>query len=114
MSDCSEPLTHSCRKEIGDTSNRVVTYVDVSISELEQAEHSSHLRNHDWYEINEAIESDFPISPGNIYPNRKVQLEDADIKETTFDLMCKKQHEAFSKKNKDIGHTQLIEMEIDT
>ena len=53
----------------------------------------------------------------DIYPNRKVELEDADIKEATrisFEALCEQQHEAFSKNNKDIGCTQLIEMEIDT
>ena len=70
-----------------------------------------------WCNINEVIESDFLISPGGIYPNRKVELEDVDIKEKTksaFEALCEEQHEAFSKNNKDIGHTQLIEMEIDT
>ena len=70
-----------------------------------------------WCDISEVIESDFLISVGDIYLNRKVQLEDADIKESTkaaFELLCEQQQEAFSKKNKDIGHTQLIEMEIDT
>ena len=33
---------------------------------------------------------------------------------TSFEVLCEQQHEAFSKNNKDIGHTQLIEMEIDT
>ena len=28
-------------------------------------------------------ETDFLISPGDVYPNRKVKLEDADIKEET-------------------------------
>ena len=63
------------------------------------------------------VESDFLISPGDIYLNRKVELEDADIKEATrisFEALCEQQHEAFSKNNKDIGRTQLIEMEIDT
>ena len=63
------------------------------------------------------VESDFLISPGDIYPNRKVELEDADIKEATrisFEALCEQQHEAFLKNNKDIGRTQLIEMEIDT
>ena len=63
------------------------------------------------------VESDFLISPGDIYPNRKVELEDADIKEATrisFEALCEQQHEAFSKNNKDTGRTQLIEMEIDT
>ena len=63
------------------------------------------------------LESDFLISPGDIYRNTKVQLEDADIKDSTkiaFEALSEQQHEAFSKNNKDIGHTQLIEMEIDT
>ena len=69
-----------------------------------------------WNDINEVIESDFLISPGDIYPNRKVLLEDADIKENTkksFEQLCEDQNEAFSKNNKDIGKTQVIEMEID-
>ena len=70
-----------------------------------------------WNDINEVIESDFLISPGDIYPNRKVLLEDAEIKEDTrksFEQLCENQSEAFSKNNKDIGKTQVIEMEIDT
>ena len=70
-----------------------------------------------WMEINEVVESDFLISPGDIYPNRKVELEDAPIKETTrkeFERICQECQAAFSKNNKDIGRTQLIEMEIDT
>ena len=69
-----------------------------------------------WCDISEVIESNFLISPGDIYSNRKVQLEDADTKNTTkaaIELLCEKQCEAFSKNNKDIGHAQLIEMEID-
>ena len=71
----------------------------------------------EWCELNEVVESDFLISPGDIYPNRKVELEDADIKEATrisFETLCEQQHGAFSKNNKDMGRTQLIEMEIDT
>ena len=70
-----------------------------------------------WEEIQEVIESDFLISPGDIYPSRKVKLQDADVSEETlqkFELLCKEQHEAFSKNNQDIGKTQLIKMEIDT
>ena len=51
-----------------------------------------------WCDINEVIEYDFLISQGDIYPNRKVQLKDADIKDNTkvaFDLLCEQQHEAF-------------------
>ena len=70
-----------------------------------------------WNDINEVIESYFLISPGDIYPKRKVQLQDADISEETkkkFEEVCDRHDEAFSKNNKDIGRTQLIEMEIDT
>ena len=58
----------------------------------------------------------FLISPGDVYPNRKVKLEDAEISEETrkkFEEMCDRHPEAFSKNNKDIGRTTLIEMEID-
>ena len=70
-----------------------------------------------WCELSEVVDLNFLISPGDIYPNRKVELEDADVKEATrvsFKTLCEQQHEAFSKNNKDIGRTQLIEMEIDT
>ena len=70
----------------------------------EQVDSSQNLLKDWWCDISEVVESDFLISPGDIYPNRKVQLEDADIKNSTklaFEEMCKQQHEAFSKNNKD-------------
>ena len=91
------------------------TNYDAKNCEVE--EHSQDSLKQEWCELNEVAESDFLISPGDIYPNRKVELEDADIKEdakVSFETLCEQQHEAFSKNNKDIGHTQLIEMEIDT
>ena len=54
-------------------------------------EHSQNLLNQQWCELSEVIESDFLISPGDVYPNRKVELEDADIKDSTrvsFDVLC--------------------------
>ena len=51
-----------------------------------------------------------------MYPNRKVKLEDVNITEETkkaFEEMWDHHPEAFSKNNKDIGRTTLIEMEID-
>ena len=57
------------------------------------------------------------ISPGDVYPNRKVKLEDADNTEETrkkFKEMCDCHLEAFWKNKNDIGRTSLIEMEIDT
>ena len=63
------------------------------------------------------LRPDFLISPGDVYPNRKVKLEDAEISEGTrkkFEEMCERHPEVFSKNNKDIGRTTLIKMEIDT
>ena len=88
---------------------------DTKNCEVEEDSQNSSKRQ--WCELSEVVDSDFLISPGDIYPNRKVEMEDADIKEATrvsFEALCEQQHEAFSKNNKDIGHTQLIEMEIDT
>ena len=86
-------------------------------NDCEIEEHSQDSSKQQWCELSEVVDSDFLISPGDIYLNRKVELEDADIKEATkvsFEALCEQQHEAFSKNNKDIGGTQLIEMEIDT
>ena len=82
-----------------------------------QDEIPSRSTNSEWDNIQEVIDSDFLISPGDIYPNRKVELEDTQIKDITqtkFDQLCNKYDAAFSKNNRDIGTTQLIEMEIDT
>ena len=87
------------------------------VKKCEFEEHSQHSSRQQWCELSEVVESDFLISPGDVYPNKKVELEDADIKDATrvsFEALCEQQHEAFSKNNKDIGRTQLIEMEIDT
>ena len=65
----------------------------------------------------ESFDTDFLISPGDVYPNRKVKLEDAEITAETrrqFEEMCDRHPEAFLKNNKDIGRTTVIEMEIDT
>ena len=81
------------------------------------AEHSQHSSSVQWQDTNEVIQSNFLISPGDIYPNCMVELKDANIKETTllaFESNCEEQHEVLTKNNKDIGHTQLIKMEFDT
>ena len=91
------------------------TNIDAKNCKVEEDSQNSSKKQ--WCELSEVVDLDFLISPGDIYPKRKVELEDADIKEATrgsFEALCEQQHEAFSKINKDIGHTQLIEMEIDT
>ena len=73
--------------------------------------------NNQWENIEEMVESDFLTSPGDIYPNRRVELEDAVISEETkecFTQLCSEYNDVFSKNNQDIGKTTLIEMEIDT
>ena len=63
------------------------------------------------------FETYFLISPSDVYPKRKAKLEDVEISEETrknFEEMCDRHQKAFSKNNKDIGRTTLIEMEIDT
>ena len=63
------------------------------------------------------VESDILTSPADIYPNRRVELEDAVISEETkecFAQLCSEYNDVFSKNNQDIGKTTLIEMEIDT
>ena len=70
-----------------------------------------------WTNIQEIVESDFLTSPADIYPNRRVELEDAEISGKTkqqFAQLCNEYDDVFSKNNQDIGKTMLIEMEIDT
>ena len=53
---------------------------------------------------------------GDVYPNKKIKLQDAEITDETrrqFKEMCNRHPEAFSKNNKDIGRTTLVEIEID-
>ena len=85
--------------------------------QVDESEMSTELKSDSWLDINEVIESDFLISPGDIYPSRKVELKDAEVSKETlhrFEKLCEDQKDAFSKNNRDIGRTQWIEMEIDT
>ena len=84
---------------------------EISHKELQEREKQDNSRG------GEGFNTDFLISPGDMYLNTKVKLEDAEITAETrrqFEEMCNRQPEAFSKNNKDIGRTMLIEMEIDT
>ena len=58
-----------------------------------------------WENIQEVVESDFLTSPADIYPNRRVELEDAEISEETkghFAQLCSQYKDVFSKNNQDI------------
>ena len=65
------------------------TNYDAKNCEVE--EYSQNLLKEQWCELSEVVDWDFLISPGDIYPNRKVELEDADVKEATrvsFEVLC--------------------------
>ena len=94
-----------------------------TLNQRENVENSRELQwkkeetNDKWENIQEIVESDFLTSPADIYLNRRVELEDAEICEKTrkcFAQLCDEYNDAFSKKNQDIGKTTLIEMEINT
>ena len=78
----------------------------------------SQKRDHQDKSSNEdGFNTDFFISPSDVYPKRKVKLEDAVTTAKTwrqFEEMCDRHPEAFSKNNKDVRRTTLIKMEIDT
>ena len=115
--EASEHLQDSLSKSITEKMKVLPHTGNRSARNSESVDSSQSSQKEQWCDISEVVESDFLISPGDIYPNRKVQLEDADIKDSTklaFEQLCEEQHEVFSKNNKDIGCTQLIEMEIDT
>ena len=57
----------------------------------EVGENSQNSLKEQWCELSEVVDSDFLISRGDIYPTRKVELEDADVTEATrvsFEVLC--------------------------
>ena len=63
----------------------------------------------EWNDINEVIESDFLISPGDIYPNCKVELQDVTITDETresFEDICNKYEKAWQFKHTPFGLSQ--------
>ena len=64
-----------------------------------------------------APESDFLVSPGDIKEVRRCMLPESDISDETHKAFCQllnKYQAAFSNSSEDIGHTELITMDIDT
>ena len=53
------------------------------VRKCEFREHSQNSPNQQWCELSEVVELDFLISPGDVYPNRNVKLEDTNIKDST-------------------------------
>ena len=70
-----------------------------------------------WLDINEVIESDFLISPGDIYPSRKVELKHAEVSEETlqrFEKLCEDQQDAQSPYTLPLKHYDWVRKEIET
>ena len=64
-----------------------------------------------------ALESDFLVSPGDVKKVRRCMLPERDISDEThesFHQLLNKYQAAFSTSSEDIGHTELITMDIDT
>ena len=64
-----------------------------------------------------APESDFLVSPGDIKEVRRSVLPESDISNKICKSFCQlldKYQAAFSTSSEDIGHTELITMDIDT
>ena len=59
----------------------------------------------------------FPISPADIEPHRKVNLKDFELlqdERQKFESLCDTFNDIFSESLEDIGKTPLIQMDIDT
>ena len=62
------------------------------------------------------LDNAFLTSPVDVPGPRRVDLQDPDISPSTrsaFDALCEKYPKVFSKRNEDIGRTQLVTMDID-
>ena len=78
-------------------------------------QYRNHLPNRPWLPV--PPESDMICSPAEVKYHRRVELKDhnasADTKKQ-FEELCSQFPEVFSTNNEDIGHTNLITMDIDT
>ena len=92
--------------------------IDVEYVEVNETYESTKYRN--WIpkeKLPPIPKSDFIVSPAEIKPHRRVELKDYDISPETrrrFDELCERFPEIFSTSSEDIGHTNLITMDIDT
>ena len=126
MEENSENLLKPCKTNVEEeelTGQIAEIFTEGTANQHEKEENSRELLwkkeeiEDQWENIQEVVESDFLTSPADIYPNRRVELEDAEISEETkghFAQLCSQYKDVFSKNNQDIGKTTLIEMEIDT
>ena len=89
----------------------------VEIAEVQSVEGECRNWKHPTKMLPKAPKSDFLVSPGNIKEVRRCVLPESDITNEThksFHQLLDKYQAAFSTSSEDIGHTELITMDIDT
>ena len=89
----------------------------VEIAEVQSVENECRNWKHPTKMLPKAPESDFLVSPGDVKEVRRCVLPESDITDKTCESFCQlldKYQAAFSTSSKDISHTKLITMDIDT
>ena len=89
----------------------------IEISEVQSVEDQCRNWKHPTKMLPKAPNSDFLVSPGDIKEVRRCVLPVSNISDETrksFHQLLNKYQAAFSTSSKDIGHTELITMDIDT
>ena len=89
----------------------------LEIAEVQSVEEQCRNWKHPTKMLPKAPESDFLVSPGDVKEVRRCVLPESDISNKTCKSFCQllnKYQAAFSSSSKDIGHTELITMDIDT
>ena len=93
--------------------------VEVEYVEVNETYEATKFRN--WIPSKQKLppipKTDFIVSPADVRPHRRIELKDYDISPETrqkFEDLCDRFPEVFSQNSEDIGHTNLLEMEIET
>ena len=88
----------------------------IEIAEVQSVEEQCRNWNHPTKMLPKAPESDFLVSPGDFKEVRRCMLPESNISDETHESFCQlldKYQAAFSSSSEDIGHTELITMDID-
>ena len=89
----------------------------VEIAEVQSVEDECRNWKHPTKLLPKAPKSNFLVSPGDIKEVRRCMLPESDITDETHESFCQlldKYQAAFFTSSEDIGHTELITMDIDT
>ena len=89
----------------------------IEIAEVRKVEEQSRNWKCPTKMLPKAPKSDFLVSPGDVKEMRRCMLPESEISDETHESFCQlldKYQVAFSTSSEDIGHTELITMDIDT